>query len=102
MQTNDLSVEEVDAGEERVLNKFIMESIIKFLSGILIEATYYIVIDELSDFQGYNKSRLNYLEAAYFTIVSFSTIGYGDIYPLLPVNYTLEYNYCPNSFFLDY
>jgi hypothetical protein len=61
LQTDDLSVEEADAVEERVLNKFIMDSIIKFLSGILIEATYYIVIDELTDFKGYNKSHLTYV-----------------------------------------
>lgn len=50
MQTDDLSVEEVDAVEERVLNRFIMDSVIRFMSGILIEATYYIVVDELTDF----------------------------------------------------
>jgi len=28
---------------------------------------------------------MDYLDSAYFTIVSFSTIGYGDIYPIKPV-----------------
>ena len=85
MQTDDLSVEEVDEVEERVLNRFIMDSVIRFLSGILIEATYYIVVDELTDFRGYNRSRLTYVQASYFTIVSFSTIGYGDVYPTMAV-----------------
>ncbi len=41
------------------------------------------MFDELCDFEGftpYNKEkRFDYVKASYFTIVSFSTIGYGDI-----------------------
>ena len=63
-----------------------MDSLIKFISSILIESTYFLVFDELTDFEGYYphtaEDRLDYLKASYFVIVSFSTIGYGDIYPL--------------------
>ena len=47
---------------------------------------------------------MNYIQAIYYTIVSFSTIGYGDIYPALWVFYyhknqvnTLIYNTGPNN-----
>lgn len=33
---------------------------------------------------------LDYMNAAYFTIVSFSTIGYGDIFPIMPVIYIFK------------
>lgn len=41
------------------------------------------MFDELCDFEGFtpysSEKKLDYVKAAYFTIVSFSTIGYGDI-----------------------
>lgn len=46
------------------------------------------------NFTGFNpynsdpeKPKMNFIEAVYYTIVSFSTIGYGDIYPVLWVYY---------------
>ena len=70
-----------------------MESLIKFSSGILIESTYFLAFDAYADHVGYAPyffdtaiyGRMNYLRAIYYTIVSFSTIGYGDIYPVDPV-----------------
>lgn len=82
-----------DFDEEGELNRFIMESLIKFSSGILIESTYFLAFDDYADHVGYNPyfsdpetyGKMNYLRAIYYTIVSFSTIGYGDIYPIDPV-----------------
>lgn len=34
---------------------------------------------------------MSYLDAAYFTVVSFSTIGYGDIFPVLWVEMIFLY-----------
>lgn len=34
-------------------------------------------------------AKLDYMNAAYFTIVSFSTIGYGDIFPIRTVLFIL-------------
>ena len=59
-----------------------MDSIIYLLSGCLIESTYFMVINELEDFKGFNQEKLSYIEVMYFTIVSFSTIGYGKVHPI--------------------
>jgi hypothetical protein len=67
-----------------------MESLIKFSSGILIESTYFLAFDTYADHAGFNPyfsdpenyGKMTYLRAIYYTIVSFSTIGYGDIYPI--------------------
>lgn len=76
------------------MNRFIIESLIKFSSGILIESTYFLAFDEYANRVGFvpyfldpnQYGKMNYLRAIYYTIVSFSTIGYGDIYPIDPVN----------------
>jgi hypothetical protein len=85
---NDMLNEEstVDFDEEGQLNTFIVDSLVKFISSILIESTYFILLNELCDFEGFStfspEKKLDYLKASYYTIVSFSTIGYGDIFPL--------------------
>lgn len=85
INTNDLELDERrDDGEENVMSRFIMDSIIYLLSGSLIETTYFMVINELDDFEGFNETGLSYVDVIYFTIVSFSTIGYGKIYPVTP------------------
>jgi hypothetical protein len=88
MKSDDLIIEDMqsrDFDEEGQLNTFIIDYLIKFFSAILIESTYFLMIDELCDFSGFSpysrENRLDYVKAAYFTIVSFSTIGYGDILP---------------------
>lgn len=89
---NDLLNEEaqVEFDEEGELNTFIVDSLVKFISSILIESTYFIVLNELCDFEGFYsftpEKKLDYLKASYYTIVSFSTIGYGDVYPLKTVS----------------
>lgn len=72
------------------LNKFILDSLIKFSSGIFIESTYFLAFDRYVDYQGYHpfqstSQKMNYLTAIYFAIVSFSTLGYGDMYPIHPL-----------------
>ena len=91
-RTNDLLNEEAQAefDEEGQLNTFIVDSLVKFISSILIESTYFIVLNELCDFQGFSfftpQKKMDYLKASYYTIVSFSTIGYGDIFPIQHVS----------------
>jgi voltage-gated potassium channel Kch len=77
-----------DFDEEGILQRFIVDSIIKFLSGVLIESTYFLTFDELSESKGYhpfakNNAIMTYVDAIYFSIVTVSTIGYGDIFPIL-------------------
>lgn len=90
IKSDDLSAyEKEDFDEEGELNKFIVDSVIKFLSGIIIESTYFIAFDELADFRGFTNNEvtisMSYIDASYFTVVTFTTIGYGDIYPIKTV-----------------
>lgn len=67
------------------LKQFIVSSLIDLVNGIFIEATIILSVNSFRNFEGYSpftsKGELEYISAAYFIIVSFSTIGYGDIYP---------------------
>jgi hypothetical protein len=76
-----------------------MDSLIKLTSGILLESTYFLAWDEFVGFKGYspfyqNGERMNYIQAAYYAIVSLSTIGYGDIFP---VNWVYCYYFYPQD-----
>ena len=75
------------------MNSFIYDSFIKFCGGITIESSLILMIDKMLDYNGFspfnsppdNPKKLDYLAAGYFVVVSFSTIGYGDIYPITAV-----------------
>ena len=58
---------------------------IDLLNGIFIEATIILAVNNYKHYDGYypfdSRGDLEYITASYFIIVSFSTIGYGDIYP---------------------
>jgi hypothetical protein len=50
LKSNDVSATEgMDYDEEGELNRFIIDSLIKFTSGILIESTYFLSLDHFWD-----------------------------------------------------
>ena len=64
---------------------FIFTHVIYLFTGLFIEATIFISVDALDEYQGFTKSKYNdfeYIAALYFSIVCLTTIGYGDIYPI--------------------
>jgi len=67
------------------LKYFVYSSALDILIGIFIEASIYLGVNELCYFEGYFSSNgpvnFNYIGAAYYAIVSLTTIGYGDIVP---------------------
>lgn len=77
--------------EESELQTIVLESVIKYIAGIMIQSTFFLAMDQYSDNLGYKsiyavyntQDPMSYVEAAYLVIVSFSTIGYGDIFPCL-------------------
>lgn len=75
----------VTKNEQAELKNFVYNSALDIVIGIFIEATFFISIDEFLDYDGYISSNgdtnFNYIDACYFSIVSITTIGYGDIYP---------------------
>lgn len=64
-----------------------MNELVGFMGGILLEASFLLALDKSLDYQGFypyvgdSEQKFDYLASAYFVIVSFSTIGYGDIHP---------------------
>lgn len=80
--------------DEDGLDTFLIDSIINFISGIFFESAILLALDEVLDYEGfvsqylfiiqkaYTYDRLDYIGIAYFVVVSFSTIGYGEIYPI--------------------
>lgn len=85
LKTDDLAIEENFIDEEGEMSKFIVNEMVGFMGGILFESSLLLALDKSLDFNGfypYNKDvKFDYLASAYFVIVSFSTIGYGDIFP---------------------
>jgi hypothetical protein len=84
---------EVD--EEEEMNKFIIEQLINFTGGILIQSSLLLALDRALDYQGFapfqGSEKFDYVNAAYFVIISFSTIGSGDIVPICRVT---TFDYC--------
>lgn len=70
------------------MRHFVLIAIMKFISGVFIMSTFILTLDQWSNHNAFlpymtNHVGMTYVEAAYFIIVSFSTIGYGDIVPSL-------------------
>ena len=47
----------------------------------LLSCIIYFFINKNYDWYGIKEKEINYLDSLYYTIVTFSTIGYGDITP---------------------
>jgi hypothetical protein len=83
----------IERDEEGEMNQFIFESLIKFGGGITIESSAILMFDKMLGYEGFYPfnnppeypDKMDYLNSAYFVIVSFSTIGYGDIFPIKTV-----------------
>lgn len=74
--------------EQNELKNFVYTSAVDIVMGIFIEATLLIAINEMLDNVGYGNTNgvstnFDYIGASYFAIVSLTTIGYGDIIPVL-------------------
>ena len=68
------------------LKYFVYNSAIDIIIAIFIEATGFLAVDEALEYRGYGqqiKGKFDYIGASYYSIVSLTTIGYGDIYPML-------------------
>lgn len=80
------SLEESETEDTTIqITYFVVDNIINVISAIFIEATLFLALDYMLDFQGYTKLRdhdFEYISSLYFSIVTLSTIGYGDIFPI--------------------
>ncbi len=79
--------QEKDAVKEQDDIKYwVYNSTIEILVGIFVEATLLMAFNEALDYQGYGNYatgalEFDYITAAYYVIVSMTSIGYGDISP---------------------
>ena len=70
------------------LKYFVYNSAVDIIIAIFIEASAFMAIDEAlgyAAFSVYNNAvgnKFTYIAACYYSIVSLTTIGYGDIYPI--------------------
>lgn len=71
--------------EQSELKNFVYNSALDIIIGIFIEASCFLAVDEALDYQGYSSSNgdvnFDYIGSCYYSIVSITTIGYGDICP---------------------
>lgn len=68
--------------EEDDLNS-VIDCVVDIVVSIFIEATSLVCLNELLDYNGFSNGRhFAYVTACYYTIVSLTSIGYGDISPL--------------------
>ena len=75
-------------------NKIIGSMALFLLLGLMWAIGYLILIHFLpGSFQGINKGAWheNFADAAYFSFVTLTTLGYGDILPILPIAKVLAY-----------
>lgn len=72
--------------EQDDIKYFVYTSSVEIIISIFIESTLCISFNETLDFQGYGNSSgpivFDYRAAYYYMIVSMTSIGYGDIFPL--------------------
>ena len=104
-----LSPSDGDVNETMQMGYFILLNVIYLGSAIFIEATFFIAVDALENYNGYAKHNINefeYISALYFSTTTLTTIGYGDIFPTTPSTRILQFfilfiNLCSVSFFLS-
>jgi hypothetical protein len=69
------------------MNKFLVEQLINLLGGLFVEASFLLALDRSMDYEAFipynlpGGDRFDYLKASYFVILTFTTVGYGDIVP---------------------
>lgn len=81
---------DIDYESQNELIYFIYGLAIDIAIGIFIQATVFMAINEIFDYNAFyigdkdkvDKSNFDYVSSSYYAIVSLTTIGYGDIYPL--------------------
>jgi hypothetical protein len=62
-----------------------LKSISDFVCGLFFQSALILAVDEVLLYKGFlytGEGHLDYIGASYYVIVSFSTIGYGEIYPI--------------------
>ena len=70
------------------MDRFLVEQLINFFGGLLVESSLILAMDRSLDYKAFHphslagQPRFDYLKAAYFVVSTFSTVGYGDIYPI--------------------
>lgn len=54
----------------------------KFIKQIIIAVVFFLVILLIGTLFYHNVEELNYLDSVYFSVVTMTTVGYGDFHPL--------------------
>lgn len=67
------------------ITSFVLNNFLNLISALFIEATFFLSLDYLLEFNGFvqtERGNFEYVSALYFSIVNLSTIGYGDVSPI--------------------
>lgn len=82
IENNKLSIDML-SNEEDDLKSSLISSGVDILVGIFIESTALMAVNEILDYQAFtNSETFTYIGSAYYTIVSLTSIGYGDVLPI--------------------
>lgn len=74
-----------DLDSQNDLIYFVYGTAVDIVLGIFIQASFFMAVDEVLDYNAYtngDNAIFDYITACYYSIVSLTTIGYGDIYPI--------------------
>ena len=67
------------------MNRFILNELAGFAGGILFESSLLLALDASLNYNAFSlrstPMNFDYINSAYFVVISFSTVGYGDIVP---------------------
>ena len=81
IENNKINIE-IISNEEEELKFSVIGSVVDILVGIFIEATALMTLNEILNYDAFqNPASFSYITAAYYAIVSLTTIGYGDVTP---------------------
>ena len=64
-----------------IFNKIILKYRYLLLTILLLSLIIHFFINTKNDWYGIEDKEISYLDSVYYTMVTFSTIGYGDITP---------------------
>jgi Ion channel len=87
LKSDDLIIENNNLDEEGEMNRFILNELAGFAGGILFESSLLLALDASLNYNAFALRNVpmnfDYVNSAYFVIISFSTVGFGDIVPIV-------------------